>query len=161
MQFGKKKNNLSNFEEPAYERVTSVIGPGINWKGDLRGKGGVRIEGTMEGEIVMHGLVVIGETGKVTCDNLQAEMVIVAGMLKGNITCKKLEIRSTGRIWGDVVAKTFSSEDGAFLRGQMRMEEQVDIPEEAEVVAEDELPEAAPEAPDQPESTGFLAAPDI
>ena len=33
------------------ERVTSVLGPGINWKGNLRGSGGVRIEGSFEGEI--------------------------------------------------------------------------------------------------------------
>ncbi|MFZ3069638.1 MAG: polymer-forming cytoskeletal protein [Anaerolineaceae bacterium] len=127
MMFAKKKTTASFITEPATERVTSVIGPGINWKGDLRGKGGVRIEGTMEGEIAMHGLVVIGETGKVTCQTLQAETVIVAGAVKGNIICNKLEIRSTGRIWGDVVTSSFSSEDGAFLRGQMRMEEKVEI----------------------------------
>ena len=109
-------------------RVTSVLGPGINWKGDLRGKGGVRIEGTMEGEIAIQGLVVIGETGKVTCQTLQAETVIVAGAVKGNIRCGKLEIRSTGRVWGDVVTTALSSEEGAFLRGQVRMEEQVEVP---------------------------------
>ena len=27
------------------ERVTSVLGPGINWSGNLGGKGGIRIEG--------------------------------------------------------------------------------------------------------------------
>jgi cytoskeletal protein CcmA (bactofilin family) len=33
---------------PPIERVTSVLGPGINWKGNLRGSGGVRIEGAFE-----------------------------------------------------------------------------------------------------------------
>jgi len=47
--------------------------------------------------------------------------------VKGNIACGKLEIRATGRIWGDVVTTSFSSEDGAFLRGQMRMEDSVEI----------------------------------
>ena len=53
------------------ERVTSVLGPGINWAGNLGGKGGIRIEGTFEGEIRIRGLVVIGETGRVTCQNLR------------------------------------------------------------------------------------------
>ena len=119
-------------------RVTSVLGPGINWKGDLRGKGGVRIEGTMEGEIAIQGLVVIGETGKVTCQTLQAETVIVAGAVKGNIRCGKLEIRSTGRVWGDVVTTALSSEEGAFLRGQVRMEEQVEVPP-AETTPQDDV----------------------
>ena len=125
---GKKKSPPTFDVEPAAVRVTSVLGPGINWKGDLRGKGGVRIEGTMEGEIAIQGLVVIGETGKVTCQMLQAETVIVAGAVKGNIRCGKLEIRATGRVWGDVVTTALSSEEGAFLRGQVRMEEKVEVP---------------------------------
>ena len=87
------------------ERVTSVLGPGINWSGNLGGKGGIRIEGTFEGEIRIRGLVVIGETGRVTCQHLRANNVIVAGALRGNITAEKLEIRSTGRVWGDETGK--------------------------------------------------------
>jgi cytoskeletal protein CcmA (bactofilin family) len=109
------------------ERVTSVLGPGINWTGNLGGKGGIRIEGTFEGEIAIRGLVVIGETGRLTCKSLKANNVIVAGAVKGNITAEKLEIRSTGRVWGDVVTTAFSTEEGAFLRGQVRMEEQVEL----------------------------------
>lgn len=109
------------------ERVTSVLGPGINWKGDLRGSGGVRIEGAFEGEINIRGLVVIGETGRVSCEQMQANSVIVAGAVKGNITAEKLEIRSTGRVWGDVTTVAFSTEEGAFLRGQVRMEERVEL----------------------------------
>ncbi|MRR29032.1 polymer-forming cytoskeletal protein [bacterium] len=109
------------------ERVTSVLGPGINWTGNLGGKGGIRIEGTFEGEIAIRGLVVIGETGRLTCKMLKANNVIVAGAVKGSITAEKLEIRSTGRVWGDVVTTAFSTEEGAFLRGQVRMEEHVEI----------------------------------
>jgi cytoskeletal protein CcmA (bactofilin family) len=131
--FGKKKSEEVFSIEPVANQVTTILGPGINWTGDLRGKGGVRIEGTMEGEIAMRGLIVIGETGKVTCKNLTADTVLVAGMVKGNITCQKLEIRSTGRIWGDVTTSSFASEDGAFFRGQMRMEEQINLPPAEEV----------------------------
>lgn len=116
------------------ERVTSVLGPGINWQGNLRGSGGVRIEGTFEGEILIRGLVVVGETGRVTCENLQANTVVVAGAVRGNITAEKLEIRSTGRVWGDVTVVAFATEEGAFLRGSVRMEEKVDIKVEDEGV---------------------------
>ena len=97
----------------------------------------------MQGDIVIKGLVVIGETGKVICPELKAETVVVAGTVRGNITCQKLEIRSTGRVWGDVVAVSFSSEDGAFLRGQMRMEERIEIQlAEEQSPVEPRLPEA-------------------
>jgi cytoskeletal protein CcmA (bactofilin family) len=115
------------------ERVTSVLGPGINWTGALNGSGGVRIEGTFEGDIFLHGLVVVGETGKITCQSLRANTVIVAGAVHGNITAEKLEIRSTGRVWGDVVVVAFTTEEGAFLRGQVRMEEKIEMEEGPEV----------------------------
>ena len=129
--FKKTPTSTSPVTTPV-ERVTSVLGPGINWTGNLGGKGGIRIEGTFEGEIAIRGLVVIGETGRLTCRNLKANNVIVAGAVKGSITSEKLEIRSTGRVWGDVVTTAFSTEEGAFLRGQVRMEEKVEIQIEEE-----------------------------
>ncbi len=109
------------------ERVTSVLGPGITWKGNLRGSGGVRIEGAFEGDITVRGMIIIGETGRVTCENLRANTVIVAGTVSGNITAEKLDIRSTGRVWGDVTVVALATEEGAFLRGQVRMEEKIDF----------------------------------
>ncbi len=168
--FSRKKETAVFTPERLQARVSTVLGPGIHWIGDLHGTGGVRIEGTMQGDIVIKGLVVIGETGKVICPELKAETVVVAGTMQGNITCQKLEIRSTGRVWGDVVAVSFSSEDGAFLRGQMRMEERVEIPVEEITPSEglelpafqNELPENSVSEPVQaePASSGANLAPE-
>ena len=117
----------------AIERVTSVLGPGINWRGSLRGSGGVRIEGTFEGDMQIRGMIVVGETGRVTCMNMRANTIVVEGTVRGNITAEKLEIRSTGRVWGDVSVISFSTEDGAFLRGQVRMEEKVVIEQQTDM----------------------------
>jgi cytoskeletal protein CcmA (bactofilin family) len=140
--FKKSTPEVQNQAVPV-ERVTSVLGPGINWSGNLGGKGGIRIEGTFEGDIHVRGLVVIGETGRVTCQNLRANSVIVAGALRGNVTAEKLEIRSTGRVWGDVVTVAFATEEGAFLRGQVRMEEKVELDIE-------ETPPSVPGEPEEP-----------
>jgi len=111
----------------AVERITSVLGSGVIWHGSINGTGGVRIEGAFEGEIAMRGMLVVGQTGRVTCQNVRANTVIVAGAVRGNITTQKLEIRATGRVWGDVVTTAFVTEEGAFLRGQIRMEETVEL----------------------------------
>ena len=63
----RKNNPPPSAPVPPIERVTSVLGPGINWQGNLHGSGGVRIEGTFEGEVAVRGLIVVGETGRVTC----------------------------------------------------------------------------------------------
>lgn len=127
-----KRNPASSSASPApavqaVERITSVLGPGLIWEGKISGAGGVRIEGAFEGQIALKGMLVVGESGRVTCENVRAAAVIVAGAVKGNITTQKLEIRATGRVWGDVVTTSFVTEEGAFLRGQMRMEDQVDL----------------------------------
>ena len=142
--FRRREEEISPETQPApAERVTSVLGEGVNWKGDLSGSGGIRIEGALEGNITLRGLLVVGETGRVTCDHLKAKVVIIAGAVRGDITAEKVEIRSTGRVWGDVVTAGFATEEGAFLRGQIRMEEKIDpvmadSPESQPQVEEDE-----------------------
>lgn len=125
--FRRNTGSLKPAAQDGAERITSVLGPGITWSGSLRGSGGVRIEGAFDGQISIRGLVVVGETGRVTTDNLRSNTVIVAGAVRGNITAEKLDIRSTGRVWGDVSVLSFTTEDGAFLRGQVKMEERVDL----------------------------------
>ncbi len=143
-----KRNSTTQPTNPpavvqAVERITSVLGPGVIWQGGISGSGGVRIEGSFEGQIGLHGMLVVGESGRVTCENIRANTVIVAGAVRGNITTQKLEIRATGRVWGDVVTTSFVTEDGAFLRGQIRMEDTVDLGLGPE-------PEAPPIEPSQP-----------
>jgi cytoskeletal protein CcmA (bactofilin family) len=124
-----KRNNqpIPSINVQSVERITSVLGAGIIWQGSIAGSGGVRVEGIFEGQIALKGLLVIGETGKVTCENVRAANVIVAGAVKGNITAQKVEIRASGRVWGDIVTTAFATEEGAFLRGQIRMEDAVDL----------------------------------
>ncbi len=151
MLFGKKKTPQTFTTDAPVERVTTVLGPGISWKGDLRGKGGVRIEGALEGEISIRGMVIIGETGRVTSETIKADSVVVAGVVNGKILSEKLEIRATGRVYGDVTAKSFSTEEGAFLRGKVTMEDKVDLSDlpsdsDEEEVSQDENQPAGDEA---------------
>ena len=141
----KRKPSSSTPQPPsvqAVERITSVLGPGVIWTGSIDGSGGVRIEGAFEGQIALRGMLVVGESGRVTCENLRATTVIVAGAVRGNITTQKLEIRATGRVWGDVVTTSFVTEEGAFLRGQIRMEDEVDLG-----IGAAPEPEPSPESP--------------
>ena len=144
-----KRNNQSTppVAVQTVERITSVLGAGVIWQGSIIGSGGVRVEGTFEGQIALRGLLVVGETGKVTCENVRAANVIVAGAVKGNITAQKVEIRSSGRVWGNIVTAAFATEEGAFLRGQIRMEDAVDLgldePSSSSASVEQDLPAKA------------------
>ena len=142
---------VSTSSAAVLDRITSVLSTGINWKGNLGGSGGVRIEGTFEGDIAIRCLLVVCETGRVTCQTLRANTVIVAGAVKGDITAERLEIRSTGKVWGNVVTMSFSTEEGAFLRGQITMEEKVEIGAgNVEEKAEEEKPTEKKAVEDKP-----------
>lgn len=114
-------------QQASTERISSVLGDGVTYHGKITGRGGVRVEGAFEGEVQLNGLLVVGTTGRVTCEEVRANTVIVAGALRGNIIAQKVEIRATGRVWGNVTTATFATEEGAFLRGQIQMEDHIDL----------------------------------
>jgi cytoskeletal protein CcmA (bactofilin family) len=125
--FRRKSNAPQQTAPPPLERITSVVADGVSLRGKLSGAGGVRIEGAYDGDIELDGLLVIGPTGRVTCPQLKARHVIVAGAMRGDILAEKVEIRAGGRVWGDVTTVAMSTEEGAFLRGQIQMEEKVHL----------------------------------
>ncbi|MBM4423494.1 MAG: polymer-forming cytoskeletal protein [Chloroflexi bacterium] len=101
-------------------KITSVIGSGSSFKGDIVTEGGARIDGAFEGSLMVKGPLVIGENARIVA-NISADSVSVAGSVKGNITAKKVDIMRTGRIYGDLITGAFTTEEGGFLRGQVKM----------------------------------------
>jgi len=123
--FRKKEEPGPSLEPiPLKSRVTSILGEGTSWKGEIRGSGGIRIEGLYEGLIDLEGLIIVDQKGRVESEMIKADTVIVAGAVRSDIHAKRVEIRSTGRVWGDVTTVKFSTEEGAYLRGKIQMEEQ-------------------------------------
>jgi len=150
--FRRRADAPQESQAPSRERITSVMAEGTSLRGKLSGQGGVRVEGSFEGEVNLDGLFVIGPTGRVTCDELRANTVIVAGAMRGDIFAEKVEIRSTGRVWGDVITTAISTEEGAFLRGQIQMEDELEMKEEEpldEKAAEEEGESEAEENGDE------------
>ena len=89
----------------AVERITSVLGSGVVWHGNINGSGGVRIEGAFEGAISLRGMLVIGETGRVTCENITTEdvgnaAVFLASDLSSRVTGDVLYVDSGFNIVG-------------------------------------------------------------
>lgn len=101
-------------------KILTVIGKGSSFKGDIVTDGGARIDGSFEGSLTVKGPLVIGENARIVAD-ITADAVSVAGSVKGNITAKKVDIMRTGRIYGDLITGSFTTEEGGFLRGQVRM----------------------------------------
>ena len=146
--FKRREEPASDFNViPPQVRVTSILGENTSWKGELTGRGGIRIEGLFEGKINLDGLIIVDQKGRVESDVITADTVIVGGSVRSDIQAKRVEIRSTGRVWGDVTTVRFSTEEGAYLRGTIQMEEAVEEVKDEQPVSEiipDEKPVEKP-----------------
>ena len=112
-----KKDQL----ETSPDKVNTVIGKDTSFKGTIRAKGLIRIDGEMQGDIVTPGDVVIGESGRVAAE-LKGRNVAVAGRFEGNLEADgKLEIRSTGIVIGGVKTNGLLVDDGAVFSGDVQM----------------------------------------
>ena len=106
---------------PPPGQAETVIGPTTNFKGSVQNDGGLRVEGVLEGTVETGGNLIIGEEAKVMAD-VVAYNVSVAGSVKGNIKANRVEVLSTGRVWGDITVKSFLVDEGGFISGEIVME---------------------------------------
>ncbi len=125
----------------------SLLGPGLHWEGTLQGQGRVRLEGHFQGVIRVQGEVTVGPQGRVIVEEIEALTVVVAGLLQGPVKAKRVVLKHTGRLHGDVVTTSLEAEAGGFLKGRVQMEEHLTFSwesAEAEPEALTASPEAAP-----------------
>ena len=104
-------------------KVDTVIGPGSIVKGEVHSRGTLRVDGNVEGKISADASVIIGEKGVVKADITGAH-IIIGGTVHGTVTAReKVEILSTGRLYGDVTtqaAKLLVAE-GVIFEGRCSM----------------------------------------
>jgi len=103
--------------------VYSILAPGAKIKGDISSDTDLRLDGTMEGNIVSEGKVILGPSaslvGNITCSNAE-----ISGTVKGNVIApEQLSLKSQSRIDGSITTSTLIIESGATLNGTCKMPE--------------------------------------
>lgn len=112
-----KKDNL----ETPPDKVNTIIGKDTAFKGTIRGKGLIRIDGTAEGSIVNQGDVIIGECGKASVE-IKARNITIAGQYEGTLEAEgRLELKRTATASGTFKINGLLIEEGAVLCGSMEM----------------------------------------
>jgi len=113
-----KKDNL---EVPS-DKINTIIGKDTVFTGSINGKGLIRIDGEVEGDIADTGDVIIGENGKAKVE-LKARNVKIAGLLNGSVDAEgKIELKSTGTAIGSLKTKKLMIEEGAVMSGSIEMQ---------------------------------------
>ncbi|MBN2017533.1 MAG: polymer-forming cytoskeletal protein [Candidatus Cloacimonetes bacterium] len=107
--------------------LDTIIGEHTTFNGEIHSEGGVRIDGSVEGKIKCDGFLLVGEKANIKAD-IQSCEAIISGKVEGNITIeKKLELKSSAYINGDIIARVLSMESGTQICGNCSVK-QVDGP---------------------------------
>ena len=98
------------------------LGQGLEYQGDVQGRGDLIIEGRLRGQVRLpESDVFIAEAARVEAEIL-ARNIIVRGEVIGNVTASgRAVIETTGRLEGDLAAALISVEDGARFKGSVRI----------------------------------------
>lgn len=137
------------------DKIETVIGPNTNFRGRLVSDGSIRIDGVCEeGVIQSVGNIVVGPQARVAAD-LIAENVSVSGAVTGKITASgRLEILSTGKVWGDVNVGSFLLDEDGYFNGKLAMKDEPEPPPFTATFPEDTesmpYPDPAVQSEDEP-----------
>lgn len=100
----------------------SLIAREDTFEGKLRTARGVRVLGTVNGEIESSQYVHIEENAQVSAD-ISAEEVVIAGEYTGKLNCRqRVEIRSTGRVSGQIETAKLLLHEGGYFDGELHMQ---------------------------------------
>ena len=101
--------------------IIAYIGEGVTFKGIIKYKGSVRIDGKLEGEIHTDGVLIIGERAVIVA-KIEAGTIECQGHITGDIKAKnKVKLMAPAVLEGTVATTSLSMEDGVLFNGTCQM----------------------------------------
>jgi cytoskeletal protein CcmA (bactofilin family) len=105
------------------KRIDALIGAGTIVRGDIVFEGGLRIDGTVTGNVSAAegkpATLVISEQARVD-GRVEVSHVVVNGQVNGPVTASDyLELQPKARIVGDVAYRTLEMHIGAVIQGRL------------------------------------------
>ena len=99
----------------------NILGPGAIVKGEIQVNGDFRIDGTLNGNIICKGKIVVGPTGKIDGD-IQCQSADFSGEVKANVKVTELlTLKESARFSGDIITGKLAIEPGAQFSGSCAM----------------------------------------
>lgn len=103
-------------------KISSFIGPDLTLEGIvIKGSEGIRVDGTVIGDMEVTGCLVIGEKGKVA-GNITGTDLWIAGTVDGNICCTgQIYLSKSSSVHGDITYGSIVIDEGAKLNGKCNL----------------------------------------
>ena len=104
------------------------IPAGTTFTGNIDTMGGVRVDGTVKGNVKAGGDITIGVDGEID-GNVSAINVNIAGKIHGNLTATgAVQMLNGSKLTGDLTASSFAIENGAYYKGKCMITDGKDQP---------------------------------
>jgi len=101
--------------------LTNILTAGTYIKGNLRADAGIRIDGMVEGEVIVNDTLVLGKTGVIK-GTIQTKDALIGGKVFGGIKSQgKIELKAGSVVNGDIICKRLIIEEGATFDGFCKM----------------------------------------
>ena len=114
--------SASSSTDHGSSEVTTLLGRGSEFEGKLSFEGTVRIDGKLSGEIFTDDVLIIGEGAEVSAE-INVGAIVIEGTVHGNIQAKRsVEIRTPGRVRGNITTPSLFIEKGVLFDGNCQME---------------------------------------
>ena len=105
------------------EKINNYLGKDTVFKGKLTFEGIFNLDCNFKGDISAPGTLIVGEKGKID-SNIHVTSIICKGEILGNIIAEeRVEILSSGKVYGDIWAPVVVVKKGAVFEGNCLMNE--------------------------------------
>ena len=102
-------------------QITTIIGMGAECNGDFSAEGAIRIDGTVNGNVIVSDTVIVGASGCINGD-INAQKVMIGGEVYGNLNVpEKVELTATARVIGDITTGGLVIDEKAIFQGRCDM----------------------------------------
>ena len=103
------------------DRITTTLGKETRFNGVMKFRDSLKIDGSFEGEIKSSGYLYI-ENGAVVNADIRVGALVIGGIVKGNIEATdRVEMLSTGKVYGNVRTANLKIADGVVFDGKCEM----------------------------------------
>jgi len=103
------------------EPIATTLGRETVFSGTMRFTSSLKIDGHFEGEIESSGFLFVEDGAEVRA-NIRVRSVVIGGVVYGNIVATdKLEMLSTGKVYGNVTTSKLKIADGVVFEGKCEM----------------------------------------
>ena len=115
------------------DKLETFLGMNSSFKGELNVRGTLRVDGTVEGQLDADFLI-LSESAEVKGE-IRAKKIIIGGKMDGNVRAQELvEIKSKGKVLGDIFTPKLAIIEGAEFDGKVAMKKVEMKKEEGKVI---------------------------